>query len=110
MCKECFSLKAAEVGSYSSLFKIEYVGTEGLVAFVPNGQSSSQDSNLFQNMIYRASLMKLIAYRQFIPDVKEELILLNPQQDKVVGYCLILEGYTHSLSDLINIWRDPTEA
>ena len=51
-------------------------------------------------------LLKMIANKDFIAGVKEELIEYNPEINKIITYIVIVEMAVNDLRKITKVWQD----
>ena len=54
-------------------------------------------------------LLKLIAHKEYIAQILEEIIEFNKKEDKIFGYVVIVEQAQNDLNDIAGYWKDKKE-
>src|SRR6185437_13242313 len=55
-------------------------------------------------IFYESQTLKLLPFYKNMAEVKEEIIVYNPEKLLIICYCVIVERAQYTLNDLVKIW------
>lgn len=84
-------------------YKVDHTGVDEVHIQVVKREDPTHIKD-YANLLHKAALKKLNPLNDYIPEVKEEIILYNQEQGFIIGYCVVLEGYSTSLKEQLNMW------
>ncbi len=58
-------------------------------------------------MMVQSQMMKLIAHKEYITEICEEIIEYNAQTGSINSYMVLMERAINDLTQIIKIWNDP---